>query len=80
MKLLLALLLAAGCSPAAYPNSSADCGSMCSHLRELGCEEGGVTAGDSCEEVCRNAADSGLTPMNTACGSKIESCEQFSGC
>ena len=68
--LLLAAALSSGfCQPQPGPppgpapldGSVTACSASCSKYRELGCEEGKPTAkGHTCEEVCNNAAESGI--------------------
>lgn len=76
---LLVLCSCNGCPPNPTPNPlQADCTKSCSHLRELGCEEGKPTPkGATCETICQNM------PVNQAyldCTSRITDCQQVNSC
>jgi hypothetical protein len=88
---LLALLVACtkvpdvpGPSPIVVPNTD-DCGAMCEHLRDLGCEEGDPVfnsdmpgqlgrPNQSCEDFCRETQTNGVF-LNPRCVKRVASCE-----
>jgi len=64
--------------PAPAPEA---CDAACDKWRQLGCPEGQPTPnGASCEDVCRNAEESGATVLNPACVLSAPTCEDARRC
>jgi len=62
------------------PPDSDHCPTACSHLRDLGCEEGEPLAdGTTCEAWCVETQDSGHW-LNPTCAEGIVSCEELVFC
>jgi hypothetical protein len=57
---------------------SEKCGEMCSHLKQLGCEEGEpLPDGTSCEDFCKSMGNNGHN-LNISCILSIKECSELS--
>ena len=85
-RLAIILCLAAGCStgPAPIPDPPPQpdaCQAACERLAALGCPEAEPTPeGASCDTVCRNVEESGVTSMRPGCVAEANSCEEADSC
>ena len=65
-----------GPTPEYLPLESEKCGEMCSHLQQLGCEEGSpLPNGTSCEDFCKSMGNSGHS-LNISCILTIKECSE----
>jgi hypothetical protein len=86
---LLALLLTA-CPDPEWPlpprpsalDAGEPCDTSCQRYRQLGCEEGQPTSnGHTCEEVCNNAAKSGIDLAGpSSCTADAGTCKEVEAC
>jgi len=59
------------------PPDTQDCGAACSHLRDLGCEEGQpLEDGTTCEQFCVETQDSGHW-LRPSCVINITTCSEL---
>lgn len=82
--MLFASMLEASCVPPnpPPPPSAANCDSVCSRMRTLGCKEGSTLAnGRKCEEVCKLYSDpSAPAGWNLDCMASVASCGEVMDC
>ena len=92
-RLLLAAELLLTACPFPQPNPGPDpepppravdspvyCAAACRRLRELGCPEGNAApGGGTCEDVCNNAAEAGIS-LDTKCVMSVEDCDAVDRC
>lgn len=83
MKRLAVLLLASCCSTTPAPvaparlNDTPNCAAACSHLEQLGCEEGKpLEDGTTCTKFCEDTQTSGHA-LNATCVMLISACAEL---
>jgi len=87
--LLITPFVAAACLHCGPPgplraDTPDECAAACDHLRALQCPEGEPAPGPdgeeaSCEDVCNNTSDFGIS-LDTACVRKISACSEINSC
>lgn len=66
--------------PEGPPPTEGECARACDRFRELGCEEGDPSPGGvTCEQVCENAAEEGVS-LPAACVVGADSCDAARSC